>query len=612
MRKQSMAGIWMAAVLAVSTLTPSVSMAGEVSGTFNGGIDWQGGGALAPGESMAPDMDAIPANGASLQGISDGVQMGLKGTDQIQTAGDQISLEEMGLTFRVPEGVTLGFSDSDQCAYLYPMEEGYIPYVIIGVYEYEQEDVFLEDFTVYMKQEYPDLSVISEPKESMIGSTKVWETSYQYTISGYTAADRRVAIAHNGLVYMLGSKEIPELDCVTGDLLDTVVKSLQFTDESGSGQEPNSTAGQSDDKNGGILNLGGTTKDKNNGQTTAKTQTEVPYVLTSIVDEESQATVARCYAPQNYSIWTQTLWWGTGKWQSPSSPIQVQIVATSADEQCQMAYLSGVSYAYSDLFEQQGLYREGELYYGIYPMLTPMYASEYADFMMQQLLPGITVTFEEEQPGTDEQVQWLTEQAQQLYDYMNQSGGSAAGVTIDGTVCTAADRTYSFVYEGTPYRANIITYTSIIQESLTVGSLSSLLYFWGSPYTYVYWAPEAQYEEGKADFDLFAANTSVSDAFLVAVGNLSTELAAEISLGKSATANDIVSGLSSEMSSAEDTYSDERFTDYILSQNSYTTSDGSVIKVPNSYDYVYEGSDGTIYVSNSADEPAGSTRLYGN
>lgn len=578
MRKQNMAGIWLAAALAVSTLTPSVSMAGEVSGTFNGGIDWQGGDALAPGESMAPDMDAIPVKGASSQGISDGVQMGLKGTDQIQSAGDQISLEEMGLTFHVPEGVTLGFSDSDQCAYLYPMDEGYIPYVIIGVYKYAQEDVFLEDFTVYMKEEYPDLSVTSEPKESMIGSTKVWETSYQYTISGYTAADRRVAIAHNGLVYMFGSKEIPELDCVTGDLLETVVKSLQFTD----------------DKNKGILTLGGK-------------ETEVPYVLTSIVDEDSQATVARCYAPQNYSIWTQTLWWGTGKWQSPSSPIQVQIVATSADEQCQMAYLSGVSYAYS---EQQ--YREGDLYYGISAMLTPMYASEYADFMMQQLLPGITLTFEEEQPGTDEQVQWLTEQAQQLYDYMNQGGGSAAGVTIDGTVCTAADRTYSFVYEGTPYRANIITCTNIIQITQISGALSCTFYNWGSPYTYVYWAPEDQYEEGKVSFDLFAANTSVSDAFSIAVGNLSTELTSEIALGHSTTTNDVVSGLSSEMSSAEDTYSDERFTDYILSQNSYTTSDGSVIKVPNSYDYVYEGDDGSIYVSNSADGPAGSTRLSGN
>lgn len=213
----------------------------------------------------------------------------------------------------------------------------------------------------------------------------------------------------------------------------------------------------------------------------------------------------------------------------------------------------------------------------------------------------------------DEDLWLLADDLAQLqYNYMNQGGGSAAGVTIDGTVCTAADRTYSFVYEGTPYRANIITYTGIIQVSQTVGSLSCLWYIWSSPYTYVYWAPETQYEEEKAAFDLFAANTSVSDAFLVAVGNLSTELSAEISLGKSATTNDVISGLSSQMSSAEDTYREERFTDYILSQNSYTTSDGSVIKVPNSYDYVYEGDDGTIYVSNSADGPAGSTRLSGN
>ena len=54
----------------------------------------------------------------------------------------------------------------------------------------------------------------------------------------------------------------------------------------------------------------------------------------------------------------------------------------------------------------------------------------------------------------------------------------------------------------------------------------------------------------------------------------------------------------------------ESFCDYILSQNAYETSDGSTIKLPNIYDYVYEGDDGKIYAGNTADQPAGSTRLY--
>ena len=36
----------------------------------------------------------------------------------------------------------------------------------------------------------------------------------------------------------------------------------------------------------------------------------------------------------------------------------------------------------------------------------------------------------------------------------------------------------------------------------------------------------------------------------------------------------------------------------------------TTIKLPNIYDYVYEGDDGKIYAGNTADQPAGSTRLY--
>lgn len=70
--------------------------------------------------------------------------------------------------------------------------------------------------------------------------------------------------------------------------------------------------------------------------------------------------------------------------------------------------------------------------------------------------------------------------------------------------------------------------------------------------------------------------------------------------------------ISDILGTGDGTYDTEEFCDYILSQNSYTTSDGKVVKVPNSYDYVYEGEDGNIYVSNSTDQPAGSTRLYAN
>ena len=51
---------------------------------------------------------------------------------------------------------------------------------------------------------------------------------------------------------------------------------------------------------------------------------------------------------------------------------------------------------------------------------------------------------------------------------------------------------------------------------------------------------------------------------------------------------------------SDETYDDERFTDYIFDQNDYTLSDGSHVKVSTAYDYVYEGDNGVVYFSDSA------------
>ena len=101
--------------------------------------------------------------------------------------------------------------------------------------------------------------------------------------------------------------------------------------------------------------------------------------------------------------------------------------------------------------------------------------------------------------------------------------------------------------------------------------------------------PTATFEKGLDDFNLFMLNTKVSDGFIIASSNLSTQLIAQISNG---------------------TQSTQTPGDYFKSQNAYETSDGSTIKLPNIYDYVYEGDDGKIYAGNTADQPAGSTRLY--
>lgn len=395
------------------------------------------------------------------------------------------------------------------------------------------------------------------------------------------------------------------------------------------------TKNQDDTDNSGVINseketVGNTNSGKNNpgiggiigsvngkGMTTDETGEEVgdasaavPYTLTSIIDQETNETVARCYAPSDYTIEHQIMWWGDGKWQSPASPVQVQIQASDSNMMYQMAYMSDVQYMYDEMYAQQGLYEEGALFYNTYPQLTPMYASGYADFIISSLVTDTDITIEAEEEVTAEQEDILTELAQQSYDEQQTAVQSGGLVTIDGVACTASDRTYSFILDGIDYRAKVVTMTKIIQFSMTqAAGYSDTYYVWNAPYTYIYMTPTAAFEKGLDDFNLFMLNTKVSDGFIIASSNLSTQLIAQISNGTQSaqTPGDY---FKSEMEKQPDTYDAESFCDYILSQNAYETSDGSTIKLPNIYDYVYEGDDGKIYAGNTADQPAGSTRLY--
>ena len=389
------------------------------------------------------------------------------------------------------------------------------------------------------------------------------------------------------------------------------------TDEMDSLENNNSSSGTNKNPGiGGIIgNINGNGNNGNgneNANTNSNTDSNsaVPYMMTSIIDQDTNTTVARCYAPSDYTVEHQLSWWGSGKWQSPSSPIQVTIQAASSDLMYQMAYMSEVAYVYDEMYAQQGLYEEGALFYNTYPQLTTMYASGYADFIISSLITDTDITIEAEEEVTQEQEAKLNELAQQIYDEQLASAQAGGQVTVDGVACTSADRTYSFLLDGIEYRAKVVTMTKIVQFSTTASAGYSDTYcVWIVPYTYVYMAPTAAFEKGLDNFDLFLLNTKVSDGFVVAVGNLSVQLTAQISNGiQSAQSPDEY--FKSEMAKQSDTYDAESFCDYILSQNAYETADGSTIKLPNTYDYVYEGDDGKIYAGNTADQPAGSTRLY--
>ena len=397
---------------------------------------------------------------------------------------------------------------------------------------------------------------------------------------------------------MFAVKEIPELDLLTGTLLEDTVEGLVFLDQT-------STPTTENPNNGGILNLGGNNApdEKKNSADNASPA----FTMTRIEDPDTGLAIARMYAPSDYSI-TQTLdsYGNANTVCSPACPWQVVLVADSPDYQTEMMYCSQMSYVYS-----QQMYQEGTLYYGISSMLEPMNASAYADRIVQMVYNNVgDIYIVDTKEATDEEQAYLQDRAQNIYDYYDSSFSTTDFISLDGTASTYIEKEYAFEYNGEAYSVIVITATDLVQYTQTMAGFTDTLVQMTVPYVYVYAAPSDEIDAGRANFDLFMSNTRVSDEFLILTQKVSMELENAITSGTNPSIdNDEIADI---LGTGDGTYDSEEFCDYILSQNSYTTSDGKVIKVPNSYDYVYEGENGNIYVSNSTDQPAGSTRLYAN
>ena len=136
----------------------------------------------------------------------------------------------------VPEGTTAVLKGSEY--YIYAGEENSIPYVMLRTYPYDDAQALLNDFTGYMRSQYPDLKVIAEAAPRTIGDKPCFETDFSYRVSGYEVRDRRIAMAAGGTAYLFTSKEIVEIGMTIGTMLDDIVANCVFLREDGPDQAP--------------------------------------------------------------------------------------------------------------------------------------------------------------------------------------------------------------------------------------------------------------------------------------------------------------------------------------------------------------------------------------
>ena len=169
----------------------------------------------------------ISGNAVASEGLiaSAGGENEIAISEQEHAQGDVIALDDLGISVQLSSYTAV--AEKDGYVYIYTGADGSIPYVIIGVYDTDAAD-FADQFTEYMRGEYPDLQVTEAAGAMTIKDRSFVKTIYSYEVSGYQVQDTRLFCAMNGKTYMFGAKEIPELSWYASEALAEAAESFWY------------------------------------------------------------------------------------------------------------------------------------------------------------------------------------------------------------------------------------------------------------------------------------------------------------------------------------------------------------------------------------------------
>lgn len=349
------------------------------------------------------------------------------------------------------------------------------------------------------------------------------------------------------------------------------------------------------------------------------------YEYEEIQDAAMGKVVARCMIPSGYTAAGQVMW--CGQWQSAGAPAQVYITALSPDQNTVMGFYSYVVYEHKLEDSMSGVnytqHRDGIFdAETMTPMLHFMEAEDYCDYLAEGILSGYQIELIEKHTVADEldqAVAMLMDARKAEISELEQMF-AVSGFLLEGTYAGLAEQSYRVVLDEVPYRMTVLCTTDGIQfgttqEMLYVGTVRSAFISWEAPFAFFMLTPESEYEEHAAAFEQFIWNTELTDQFVEAFQKAQDQIVKQILQNGSTSMSTVQDYCESSVSDAMGsgaTYDAEQFSDYILSQNDYTMPDGEHVKVSNTFDYVYADDLGNLYVSNTQEQPAGTTQLHPN
>ena len=246
-------------------------------------------------------------------------------------------------------------------------------------------------------------------------------------------------------------------------------------------------------------------------------------------------------------------------------------------------------------------------------MMTYMNASQYCDWIASRMVSDPAFWKEEDASLLNSKVEY----AKNYYKNNTVDDMASVGIKTNWYDVTAAQRVYTYQHNGETYALCILAEVRAFQMKSGVGVLT----YWDIPEYFYMISSVSDFDRIHAtDFQAFTSNTAFSDTFTQLQDDLSNQIRKKIEEGwardiaysnaYTAAMNALVtSSVESCLHSSSYSASD-RFSDYIFDQNEYTTGDGYTCNISTSYDYVWDGGNGTVYYSNNAlDMPAGATQL---
>ncbi len=316
----------------------------------------------------------------------------------------------------------------------------------------------------------------------------------------------------------------------------------------------------------------------------------------------------KCVVPAGYTVAWDLLACTTD--QSIGFPCQAMITAGKPNGP-QMLYLSA-----NDFYETSNPSMEGKenTFDPVFrtTLLSYMTAEEYCDRIAgKQFIPmadGGNVTPVGSKPLPELEAlfqQMLAPKIEEMRATYQEPFGS-----FDDYRVSMAMKVYEYTVSGVQYYGIVLTGNYGVWVSM-YGTKKMSYGNWVVPFTYVMYA-RGDDPDAISDFEVFVANTNVSDQFNHANLKLSVSLWNIVKESFHLYRDQVYKTIAEETAMGDD-YDEDRITDYIFDQNDYTLEDGTHVKVSTGYSYVWEDDNGNVYASNSlSDQPGGSRQLYPN